>query len=83
MKGEAVNYMEPFEFFVVALFNPKTGKVEMYYKDTWTTAKSPIEAKHFHTHTWAQKRAAECRERYPHYQAKIVRYGAAFQTIGV
>ena len=81
MKTEVTEFESSFDFYVVALLDNATNKTAMYYKNTWQTVNSPIEAQHFHTQTWAKKRADDCREKYPNYHPKVVRYRVDFQAI--
>ena len=79
MKTELTGFEEPFNFYVVAFINKKTGKVESYYKNTWKRVKTPMEAMHFHTKTWAKKRADENES--ADTETKVIRYSAEFKAI--
>lgn len=79
MKTELTGFEEPFDFYVVAFINKKTHEVESYYKSTWKRVKTPMEAIHFHTKTWAKKRADENENDL--YETKVIRYRAVFMAI--
>lgn len=79
MKTELTGFEEPFNFYVVAFINKKTREIEGYYKNTWKRVKTPMEAMHFHTKTWAKKRADEYEN--ADIETKVVRYRAVFMAI--
>lgn len=79
MKTELTGFEDPFDFYVVAFINKKTREVESYYKNTWKRVKTPMEAMHFHTKTWAKKRADENNNDF--YETKVIRYRAVFMAI--
>lgn len=80
MERKLTEYLEPFDFWVLAFVDAKTGKTINYYKNTWKRVNTPIEAMHFHTTTWAEKRADENRQN-PDVLPKIIRYHADFKAI--
>lgn len=79
MKTELTGFEEPFDFYVVAFIDRKTREIRSYYKSTWKRANTPMEAMHFHTQTWAKKRADENNN--DMYETKVVRYHAEFKAI--
>lgn len=78
MKTTLTECNEPFEFYVVVFFDRKTHKVVSYYKNTWKRVNTPVEAMHFRTRTWAQKRADENTR--DDIEAKVIRYRAEFMS---
>ena len=78
MKTTLTGFEDPFDFYVVAFINKKTRELESYYKNTWKRVKTPVEAMHFHTKTWAEKRAHQYDS--PDTEAKVIRYRANFMS---
>lgn len=80
MKTKLTGFEEPFDFYVVAFIDKKTREIRSYYKNTWKRVNTPMEAMHFHTKTWAKKRASDYDD-HPEYEAKVIRYQATFKAI--